>query len=413
MLKYAFLSFTYIIVIIMINTMVSEILKIILTLILSSAYFYLTELLLILIISPIILLIITFDPSMPNKTKILVLCFNIIYSSLLLSIIQNYEMVLNNMHMTSYFSIFSPILTEIYGNIGAFIVIYVIMSILMIILYIFNVIPNLKEYINNNKRFLRFFLISFLISPVLGFLLLWLISATNSIKPISGFFLCMLLTITIVSYYPTRRKIREINIKNVKDLSEVLFAWSSLLELAFLITKENIVYILKSFPMSYELILYIITSLIIFFIALTVYLYIYTDDTHKNIIKWYILASYSSILLPVYLIAKGSILYIMRDQSGIIIIMVGLLILAIFLSIFFHFHSNVMKNINKKISNDFWDNLLSVYAILSSVISLFIEELLFYMAIVYEILIIILLLIAIKYINKNDNHDKNNSMPEK
>jgi len=412
----------------MINIIVSGILEIVLPFILSSAYFHLTELLLILIILPIIILIATLSSSMPNKTKIFILSSNMIYSLLLPQIISKlllviklliiiiflyYKIILNNMHMTSYFSIFSPILTEIYGNIGAFIVIYVIMSILMIILYIFNVIPNLKEYINNNKRFLRFFLISFLISPVLGFLLLWLISATNSIKPISGFFLCMLLTITIVSYYPTRRKIREINIKNVKDLSEVLFAWSSLLELAFLITKENIVYILKSFPMSYELILYIITSLIIFFIALTVYLYIYTDDTHKNIIKWYILAFYSSILLPVYLIAKGSILYIMRDQSGIIIIMVGLLILAIFLSIFFHFHSNVMKNVNKKISNDFWDNLLSVYAISSLVISLFIEELLFYMAIAYAILIIILLLIAIKYINKNDNYDKNNSIPEK
>jgi len=404
-----------------INIIVSEILGIVLTLILSSAYFYLIELLLILIILPLILLIVAFSPSLPNKTKKCTLCFNMFYSflllpiiySLLLSVIRNYEIILNNMYMTSYFSIFSPILTEIYGNIGAFIVIYVIISIIMIILYRFNVIPNLKEYINNNKRFLRFFLISFLISLVLGFLLLWLISTTNSIKPISSFFLCMLLTITIVSYYPTRRKIRKINIKNVKDLSEVLFAWSSLLELAFLITKENIVYILKSFPMSYELILYIITSLIIFFIALTVYLYIYTDDTHKNIIKWYILAFYSSILLPVYLIAKGSILYIMRDQSGIIIIMVGLLILAIFLSIFFHFHSNVMKNVNKKISNDFWDNLLSVYAISSYVISLFIEELLFYMAIIYAILIIILLLIAIKYINKNDNHDKNNSIPEK
>jgi heme/copper-type cytochrome/quinol oxidase subunit 2 len=72
-----------------------------------------------------------------------------------------------------------------------------------------------------------------------------------------------------------------------------------------------------------------------------------------------------------------------------------------------------MKNVNKKISNDFWDNLLSVYAISAYVISLFIEELLFYMAIAYAILIIILLLIAIKYINKNDNHDKNNSIPEK
>jgi len=53
-----------------INTMVSEILRIILTFTLSSVYFYLTELLLILIISPIILLIVTFSPSLPNTFNI-------------------------------------------------------------------------------------------------------------------------------------------------------------------------------------------------------------------------------------------------------------------------------------------------------------------------------------------------------
>jgi uncharacterized membrane protein len=94
----------------MINTMVSEILRIVLTLILSSAYFYLTELLLILVISPIIILIVTFNPGMPNKTKIFLLRFNIFYSLLLsiiylllLSVIRNYEIILNNMYMTSYF----------------------------------------------------------------------------------------------------------------------------------------------------------------------------------------------------------------------------------------------------------------------------------------------------------------------
>jgi len=85
--------------------MVSEILGIVLTFILSFAYFYLTELLLIIIISPIILLIVTFSPSLPNKTKIFILIFNIIYSSLLLSIIQNYEMVLNNIYDKLFFDI--------------------------------------------------------------------------------------------------------------------------------------------------------------------------------------------------------------------------------------------------------------------------------------------------------------------
>jgi len=117
-----------------INTIVSEILGILLPYILSFAYFYLTELLLILIISPIIILFVALRISMSNKIKISILSFNIVYSllllpiiySLLLSIIQNYEKILNNMYMTSYFSIFSPILSEIYRNIGAFTVIYVI-----------------------------------------------------------------------------------------------------------------------------------------------------------------------------------------------------------------------------------------------------------------------------------------------
>jgi len=69
-----------------------------------------------------------------------------------------------------------------------------------------------------------------------------------------------------------------------------------------------------------------------------------------------------------------------------------------------------MKNVNKKISNDFWDTLLSAYAISSTVISFFIEELLFYMTIAYAILIIIPLLIAIKYINKNEGVMNDNLM---
>jgi len=398
----------------MINTIVSEILGMVLPSILDFAYSYLIISLLILIILPIIILIATLSLSMSNKAKIFILIFNIFYSFLLLptiyllllSIIQNYETILNNIYMTSYFSIFSLILAEIYRNIGSFIVIYVVISIIMIILYRLNLIPNLKEYINNK----RFLIIASLISLVSGFLLPWLISTTNSIKPIHYFFLCTLLTATIVYYYSTK-KIRKINIKNIKDLFEVLVAWSFLLGLMFLSIKENVLYILKFFPMSYELILYFITSLIIFFIVLTVYLYIYADDTHKNIIKWYILAFYSSTLLPIYLIAKGSILYIiMGDQLGIIINIVGFLILAIFLRIFFYFHSNVMKNVNKKISNDFWDTLLLIFAILSTAISLFIEELLFCMAIAYAILIIILLLIAIKYINKNEGVMNDNLM---
>ncbi len=123
----------------------------------------------------------------------------------------------------------------------------------------------------------------------------------------------------------------------------------------------------------------------------TVYVYIYrVEETYKNIVKFYILSGYSFMVFPVYLTAKEAILYKI----------VGFLILAIFLLIFFYFHSNVMKNVNKIISNNFWDKLLFAFALFSFLISFIVEESLFYMAIGYAILTIILLLIAIRYINK-------------
>jgi hypothetical protein len=114
------------------------------------------------------------------------------------------------------------------------------------------------------------------------------------------------------------------------------------------------------------------------------------EETYKNIVKFYILSGYSFMVFPVYLTAKEAILYKI----------VGFLILAIFLLIFFYFHSNVMKNVNKIISNNFWDKLLFAFALFSFLISFIVEESLFYMAIGYAILTIILLLIAIRYINK-------------
>jgi hypothetical protein len=58
-------------------------------------------------------------------------------------------------------------------------------------------------------------------------------------------------------------------------------------------------------------------------------------------------------------------------------------------------------------------NILAAYALLSLVIYLIAEKLILVIAIVYTTLPIILPLIAIKYVNKNDNHDKNNLMPKK
>ncbi len=255
-----------------------------------------------------------------------------------------------------------------------------------------NILNILKEYIN-----IKFLIAALLISLVAGSLLLWLISTVNSIKIIHYFLLFTLSTIVIVSYSSTKK----INANMLKDLFEVLYALSFLLGLTFLSTKENIVYILKSYPMLYELILYLITSSIIFFIVFTVYVYIYVvEETYKKIVKWYILAGSSFLILPVYLIAIGSNLYRMGESTWYYYTIVGFLILALFLYIFLHFHSNVKKNINKKILNNFWDKLLLAYAILSSLISFIVEESLFYIAIGYAILVIILLLIAIRSINK-------------
>ena len=52
--------------------------------------------------------------------------------------------------------------------------------------------------------------------------------------------------------------------------------------------------------------------------------------------------------------------------------------------------------------NGIWDILSLVYMIFSYVMSLITEESLLYMTIGYAILSIIILLIAIKYINKNE-----------
>jgi len=420
-----------------INTIVSEILRIVLTFILSSAYFYLTELLLILIISPIILLIVTFSPSLPNKTKKFILSLNIFYSflllpiiySLLLSVIRNYEIILNNMYMTSYFSIFSPILTEIYGNIGAFIVIYVIISIIMIILYRFNVIPNLKEYINNNKKIL----IEAILSFILGSFLIMIILTTNSESYIRLYFLIASL-ITAISQY-----ILQFNRKDIKnifntllsdDLVGLIIPWSFLLELIFLELKQSIEYIFTHFTWPYLISTCFIISMFILLLMVTINIYIEGINKNKedieniiecenrknvkNIIKWIILSGYSSGFSFVYFSTNILILYLIgRTIISIILLIIFILYFIIFLYVYSRIHLKILESINKKSLGNVLGNILAAYALLSLAIYLIAEKLILVIAIVYTALPIILPLIAVKYINKNDNHDKNNSIPEK
>ena len=164
----------------MINTIVSEILEIVLPFILDFAYYYLTILLLIFIISPIIILIATLSISISNRTKIIILLFNLVYSfviihplslsfiySLIYLLLLYHEIILNNIYtyMPGLFSIFSLILAEIYRNIESFVIIYVItiiISTIMILFYGFRQICpietlNFKKYkeyiINKNKKF--------------------------------------------------------------------------------------------------------------------------------------------------------------------------------------------------------------------------------------------------------------------
>ena len=403
-----------------INTMVSEILGIILTFTLSSAYFYLTELLLILIILPLILLIVTFSPGMPNKVKIFFLCFNMNYSLLLLAIIQNYETILNNIHMTSYFPIFSSILTEIYRNIILFIILYaiiVIICFIMIIisfrrmcLYKFRETNNFKKYFSKNKKF---FIIASFISLISGLFLLLLILVTRSSDYIHIFFLIILLIASILSY------ILLSNRKNIKDknnsLSEstigFISSWSSLLGLNFFGIKKSVEYIFGYYSIPYILITSVIIVITIFLLISIMSLYVYIVNINRNLenmIKWITLGEFSISLLVISLIN----IYLFENRS-IWYIIIGLSSFCIFMYLYCCIYSHILKNINKKN----WDNILSIILTLYAFFTDFISSLgnppVLFIAIGYGFLSIVLPYIFIKYINKNDDHDKNNLIPEK
>ena len=392
----------------MIDIIVLEILGIVLPFILGFAYSYLIISLLILIISPIIILIATLRLSMSNKDKISILIFNIFYSflllpiiySLLLPIIQNYEMVLNNMYMTSYFSIFSLILAEIYENIGAFIVIYVVISIIMIILYGFNITRNLKEYINNNKRF---FIETLIISLISGFILLFFILPTNFSYFIYIFILTILLIAAILSY------IRLFNQKNIKEilykLSEndidKIVLWSSILLLSFLKVIKSIENIFALYSTPYQLVTYIVAAITILLLMLIMSLYVYIVNTYrnlKNMVDWLILAILSISLLTVYLFGNRSIWYII----------IGILSFSILISIYLYIHFSCnLKNINKKDWNNILSIVLALYTLSFAILYPIIEVLeALYVAIIFVCLTIIPLFIYCHRINKEKDYNK-------
>jgi len=327
-------------------------------------------------------------------------------------------------------------LAEIYENIKLFIVIYVIIkisiiSIIIITLIMVDLMEYFKEYINNNKKI---FLIEVFLSFILGPIIIIIILTTNSESYIRLFFLSIPLITLILSC------ILQFNQKNIKDICNTLLSddlvgliipWSFLLELIFLELKQPIEYIFTHFTWPYLIIPLLFISMFILLLMVTINIYIeginknkenienvieYENQKNvKNIIKWYILSFYSFIFSAVYFLKEIVILYLTgRIIISIILLIIFLLYLIIFLLCFyFCIHLKILENINKKSLGNILGDILAAYSLLSLVIYLIVEKSTLIIAIVYMILSIILSLIAIKYINKNDNHDKNNSIPEK
>jgi len=290
----------------------------------------------------------------------------------------------------------------------------------------------LKEYINNNKKI---FLIEVFLSFILGPIIIWIILATNSESYIRLYFLSIpLVTLILSCILQFNRK----DIKNIcntllsDDLVGLIIPWSFLLELIFLELKQLIEYIFTHFTWPYLITTCFIISVIILSLMVTINIYIEGINKNKenienvierenqknvkNIIKWIILSGYSFMFSAVYFLVKISILYLTGKIITLIFIIFLILFfsyLSIFLYIYSHIHLKISENINKKNLGNILSNILAAYSLLSLVIYLIVEKLILVIALVYTVLSIILPLIAIKYINKNDNHDKNNSIPEK
>jgi len=127
-----------------------------------------------LIIIPAIILIIVLSINISNKTKILILFFNMVYSLLLpiilISIIDYfelkfyiYEIILNNNNITDLFSIFSSYLVGIYYAISGVTISYIIMNGIIIYYNMFKEIYDcisFKSLINHIVSRIRFRTIS-------------------------------------------------------------------------------------------------------------------------------------------------------------------------------------------------------------------------------------------------------------
>jgi len=112
-----------------------------------SSLIYYPLLFLIVIIIPIIVLIMTLSLNISNRTRIIILLFNLVYSLLLpfiaISIVEYfelkfyiYETFLNYYQLTTSFFVLSTILIILlYQNTGAFTMIYIMSNILMILYY--------------------------------------------------------------------------------------------------------------------------------------------------------------------------------------------------------------------------------------------------------------------------------------
>jgi hypothetical protein len=101
---------------------------------------------LVLLILPLIVLIITLRINISNSAKIFIMLFNIVYLLLLPGILISimgdfelkfyiYEIILNNNHLTSYFSIISSYLAGIYSFGTFIIIIFIIISFTMFFYY--------------------------------------------------------------------------------------------------------------------------------------------------------------------------------------------------------------------------------------------------------------------------------------
>ncbi len=415
--------------------MISEILGIILTFILSFAYFYLTELLLILIISPIILLIVTFSPSLSNKTKKFILYFNMFYSlSLLfipelLLIILNYGRILNNIYITSHFPIFGLILAEIYRNIGLFAKIYIIfiniyviiiiISLIMIICYVFIEITHYefkktlnfieyKKYINNNIiNNKKFFIVTLFISLISGFVLFFFILPTHSNYYIRVLFLIILLIAAILSYWLlfNQKNIIKILSKLSEDAIDMIILWSFILLLNFSEVIRSITNISSFYPPLSIPFTYIIIILTIFFLMYIMSFYVYivninksiennTDKNTEKLAKWTVVTGFSISLLIVYLLGNSLIWYKILGISSFFIL----------IYVYPYVHSCIKNNINKKNLNDILGIILSAYIISSTILYPVVEVL--YLAIIYVFLTVISLFIYCHRINKEKDCNK-------